>query len=351
MLTRSPTIPNGASGPHLRAAYWEAKRQVCSRSSQRLAPVSLLVCVILCMHVRAQSQNPGLAGPLGMRLQQDRVEASIGSVRPVQTMVVVHSDHVVLDPNALFKVKKSKIETKAGSVKSLRTGILQSQPPMTHAVVDASVPLAFTLRTEGHSAFPEVAAQPSPPGPSVVVEQPSIPLDITYERGLLTIMANNTTLGEILDSIKSRTGATIDFPVTADNERATVKLGPAGVTGALVSLLQGSHFNYVIAGSDPDPGSIHAVLWERPAPPDPAQTAIVDASQQASAFVAEKREVATPNDSETRPGDAGAQFVTNGPPTQDRMTAFRNAQVLRDTQPRKMHREESPRSFPSVEKH
>jgi hypothetical protein len=85
---------------------------------------------------------------------------------------------------------------------------------------------------------------------------PQVPLDaippiapqVTYQDGLLTIVAPNSTLGDILRSVKKHTSAEIDIPSTA-SERVVTRLGPAPAREVMAELLNGSHFNYVLLGS------------------------------------------------------------------------------------------------------
>src|SRR5258707_285929 len=71
---------------------------------------------------------------------------------------------------------------------------------------------------------------PLPNGPTGPV--PQIPLDsiaavppqVTYQNGLLTITAANSTLGDILRAVKKQTGADIEVP--AAHDRVVTNLGP-----------------------------------------------------------------------------------------------------------------------------
>jgi hypothetical protein len=87
---------------------------------------------------------------------------------------------------------------------------------------------------------------------------------VIYEKGLLTISADNSTLSDILLEICSRTGADIDIPSGA-GEAVVAHLGPGPARDVVYALLNGSQFNFVLVGSRSDPGALtRVVLLPRP---------------------------------------------------------------------------------------
>ncbi len=94
---------------------------------------------------------------------------------------------------------------------------------------------------------------PLPSGPTGPVQQ--IPLDsiapvppqVSYQNSQLTIVAPNSTLGDILRAVRKQTGAEIDIP--AAPERVVTHLGPGPAREVVAELLNGSRFNYVLLGS------------------------------------------------------------------------------------------------------
>ncbi len=90
-------------------------------------------------------------------------------------------------------------------------------------------------------------------------ELPSAPPQVSYQGGMLTIAAQNSTLGDILREVHKCTGAAIEVPPNA-TERVVTRLGPAPARDVLASLLNGSAFNYVMVGSASDPASLTTVL-------------------------------------------------------------------------------------------
>jgi hypothetical protein len=82
---------------------------------------------------------------------------------------------------------------------------------------------------------------------------------VTYEDGLLTINANNSSLADILFAVHACTGADIDLPNNASTERVTAQLGPGPARKVLSDLLGWSNFDYIIQGSATDALAIHSV--------------------------------------------------------------------------------------------
>jgi hypothetical protein len=88
---------------------------------------------------------------------------------------------------------------------------------------------------------------------------PPAPPHVSYQHGLLTIVAQNSTLAAILSEVRKLTGASIDVPANA-TERVVTQLGPGPVRDVLAGLLNGSRFNYVMIGSPKDPSALSALL-------------------------------------------------------------------------------------------
>lgn len=118
-------------------------------------------------------------------------------------------------------------------------------------------------RHPGKKAQAEAVAAPQPapppPPPPTPEQMPSRPPSVTYQNGQLSIVAPNSTLKDILQAVKSKTGAAIDIPAGA-NERVVSRFGPGPPRDVIAALLNGSHFNYVMIGSDGSPDSVAQVI-------------------------------------------------------------------------------------------
>jgi hypothetical protein len=81
-----------------------------------------------------------------------------------------------------------------------------------------------------------------PPSPPIA----SSPQTVTYSDGKLAIKARDVTLSEILASIRAHTGAAIDCAPGLAEDRVFVDISPMPMQDALVALLDGSNFNYIL---------------------------------------------------------------------------------------------------------
>ncbi|HUM05292.1 MAG TPA: hypothetical protein VLT90_07515 [Terriglobales bacterium] len=149
-------------------------------------------------------------------------------------------------------------------------------------ILFAQVPRSASGKTHKTVAHKPIVLPPLPSGPlpQVPMDQlPSTPPQVTFQGGMLTIVAQNSTLGDILREVHKRTGASIDVPASA-TERVAAHLGPGPARNVLADLLNGSAFNYVMVGSPADP----AVLSSLALTPKPARSTTETAAYQAPQY-------------------------------------------------------------------
>lgn len=119
------------------------------------------------------------------------------------------------------------------------------------------------------AASQQQTPEPPPPTPE---QGPSSPPVVTMRGGQLTILARNSTLGDVLNAVRSKTGASVDMP-PASTERVVGQFGPGAPRDVMAQLLNGSHYDYVLVGSPADPGALKkVVLTARASGPEPAPT-------------------------------------------------------------------------------
>jgi len=150
----------------------------------------------------------------------------------------------------------------------LAASVLLAQTLLAQTAAQAPAPT--TPHHKSHKSQKQVLPAPSvlPPLPSGPLSQlpmdqiPPTPANVSYQGGLLTISAQNSTLGEILRDVRKLTGASIEIPPgsAGANERVVTHLGPGTPRDVLVGLLNGSSFNYVMLGSSSDPAAITSVI-------------------------------------------------------------------------------------------
>ncbi len=132
------------------------------------------------------------------------------------------------------------------------------------AVPDATSASPTTAQPKTHKIQKELVLPPLPSGPlpQLPMDQiPATPAKVNLQNGLLSISAENSTLGEILRDVRKLTGAAIDIPPgSGANERVVAHLGPGAPRDVLAVLLNGSSFNYVMIGSSADPNAVSSVI-------------------------------------------------------------------------------------------
>jgi len=104
--------------------------------------------------------------------------------------------------------------------------------------------------------------QPAPESsrvPPTLQQMPSVPPKVNFTNGLLTIVAENSTLGDVLRAVGTQTGAAIEMSTDA-TERVVGHLGPGPARDVITKLMNGSLFNYVILGSAAQPDRIDRVI-------------------------------------------------------------------------------------------
>jgi hypothetical protein len=128
-------------------------------------------------------------------------------------------------------------------------------------------------------AQPAPVAQATPP-PELTPEQgPSSPPEVTFQGGQLMILARNSTMGDVLNAVRQKTGAAVEMP-TVSNERVVGQFGPGAPRDVIAQLLNGSHYDYVLVGSPADPGALKKiVLMAKASGPEPVPLAVQSNNQ------------------------------------------------------------------------
>ena len=127
------------------------------------------------------------------------------------------------------------------------TPATSSHPQKTHAHHKKTAPVAET-------------PQPPPAPPTTLEQMSPTPPRVTYQNGLLTIDAQNSTLSQVLRAVQAQTGASVEMPSSAANERVMMQVGPGRPRDILNTLLNGSKFNYIILGMIDNPGGVQKVI-------------------------------------------------------------------------------------------
>lgn len=135
--------------------------------------------------------------------------------------------------------------------------LLAADKGSRHKATNASGTGRKTLRTlpakQEQSALPLSAGQTVPRPPMV-----------TYFRGQLTIVAENSSLADILSAVCKETGAVVDLRPGSGSDRVASRMGPGPARDMLAALLNGSRFDYVMTASPSNPAGVeHIILIAR----------------------------------------------------------------------------------------
>jgi len=225
------------------------------------------------------------------------LEVEIAASGPVvpRAQIITGPDRLVIDfPNAMPARELHTLAINNGEVKQARVGIFSSNPPVTRVVLDLKSPQPYQLFPYGNRVVVKLGASKiSPPagarpetiisierpeeGPvandgvlhnaaltsaqTPAIAPPSLPrVEVLFENGLLSIRSNKANLSEVLSEVHRRTGAEIAIPAGAEGEQVFTNLGPGAPKEVLASLLNGSHFNFIVVGSERDPNGIGRVV-------------------------------------------------------------------------------------------
>lgn len=114
------------------------------------------------------------------------------------------------------------------------------------------------------AASPNAVASISPAqlaAPAAAAPSPAAPrMNVDFHDGKLKIVAAHATLAAVLNEVHRRTGTQITLPAGGGMEEVFVSLGPAAPREVLAALLDGSHFNFIMVGSDDNPSQVRSVL-------------------------------------------------------------------------------------------
>jgi hypothetical protein len=192
---------------------------------------------------------------------------------------------------------------------------------------------------------------PLPSGPTGPV--PQIPLDtmtpvppqVSYQNGQLTIVAPNSTLGDILRAVRKQTGAEIEIPTA--NDRVVTHLGPGPAQEVMADLLNGSRFNYVLLGSPTNAGVLTrvvlvaksggaaevAIAGNQPTPPQPVMNQVANVNPQEATDTADAD---APDDNADDNSDQAAQAEQPAAAPTDQPEVKTPQQMLQEMQQRQL---------------
>jgi len=108
---------------------------------------------------------------------------------------------------------------------------------------------------------PVVEQKPAPPPvPLRPSQMPAVPPRVSLENGALTIVAENSTMADIITQLRAATGIKIETVGGPSGERVAARIGPAPVRDVILSLVQGSGYDFIILGVEGQPNAVDRVI-------------------------------------------------------------------------------------------
>lgn len=191
---------------------------------------------------------------------------------------------------------------------------------------------------------PPLPSGPQGPVPQIPLDAiPAVAPEVTYQDGLLTIVAPNSTLADILRGVRKHTSADIEIPAAA-SERVVTRLGPAPAREVMAELLNGSHFNYILLGSPEDANAlVRVVLVPKTSdtPTPPAQAANTPPAPAAAADAADAADDPATDDT---PDQGTAEAEQPAAPPADQPGAKTPQQMLQEMQQRQLQMQQQQQS-------
>jgi hypothetical protein len=96
-------------------------------------------------------------------------------------------------------------------------------------------------------------------GPYGLALQPANPPRISFGNGELTVIADNSSLTDIMNGIERATGARLQGS-QPETERVFGQFGPGSPRDVLNSLLSGSRYDFILVGAIDDPGAVQTII-------------------------------------------------------------------------------------------
>ena len=240
--------------------------------------VSLIAMFVVGTAVLLHATPPPAEKPLAT-LESVKVTSTPGGITvvmeasqsvAVRSQAITDPDRLILDfPNSR---PASGLRTKLlnqGEVKGFRVARYSENPPTTRVVIDLNSPQHYQVFPDGKTVIvnlmsdqQQAAAKPHVDNVSFTPTpaQPAFNLNVEFKNGKLSVAADHVSLSQILNEVHRLTGTDITIPPGAAQEQIIVGIPPLPLREALVSLLNGSRFNFIMVDSEREPGKLKSVI-------------------------------------------------------------------------------------------
>jgi hypothetical protein len=204
------------------------------------------------------------------------ISVEIASSQPVapRSQVITDPDRLILDfPNAQPAADLHTKLLNQGEVKGFRVARFSANPPVTRVVIDLNSPQHYEIFPDGKTVIVKLKSELKSEDQQAAVKahldnvaykpvptQPVQKMAVEYNNGRLHIRADHASLADVLSEVQRQTGTDIPIPPGAAQEQIVADIGPAPIREALLSLLNGSRFNFIMVDSESEPGKLKSVI-------------------------------------------------------------------------------------------
>ena len=188
----------------------------------------------------------------------------------VRSQVISDPDRLIMDfPNSQPAAALRTTLLNQGDVKGYRVARYSENPPTTRVVIDLNRPQHYQIFPDGKTVIVNLMSDQQQANAQAHVDnvsftpapaKPAFNLNVEFKNGKLSVMADHVSLAQILNEVHRLTGTEITIPPGGAQEQIIVGIPPLPLREALVSLLNGSRFNFIMVDSEREPGKLKSVI-------------------------------------------------------------------------------------------
>jgi hypothetical protein len=188
----------------------------------------------------------------------------------VRSQAISDPDRLIMDfPNSQPAGGLRTTLLNQGDVKGYRVARYSANPPTTRVVIDLNSPQHYQIFPDGKTVIVNLMSDQQQAAAKAHVDnvsytptpaKPAFNLNVEFKNGKLSVVADHVSLAQILNEVHRLTGTDITIPPGAAQEQIIAGISPLPLREALVSLLNGSRFNFIMVDSEREPGKLKSVI-------------------------------------------------------------------------------------------
>ena len=188
----------------------------------------------------------------------------------VRSQVITDPDRLIMDfPNSQPAGGLRTRLLNQGDVKGYRVARYSENPPTTRVVIDLNRPQHYQIFPDGKTVIVNLMSDQQQAAAQAHVDnvsftpapaKPASNLNVEFKNGKLSVAADHVSLAQIINEVHRLTGTDITIPPGAAQEQIVAGISPLPLREALVSLLNGSRFNFIMVDSEREPGKLKSVI-------------------------------------------------------------------------------------------